>query len=88
LDKSYNDEIGIYRIGWKIDNPDPVFLLHSLNSLRMIDFEEEEKQLLEQAKMNLDDKETALDYLYQLEEKIMERATIIPLYYTTKKDVN
>mgnify|MGYP000636178225 CR=1 FL=1 len=41
----------------------------------------EEKQLLEKAKMNLNNKEKVLDYVYQLEQKILEEAKIIPIYF-------
>lgn len=79
-DKIFNNEVGLYISGWTIDNPDPVFLLDTfikghLDNSKQVD------DLIQKAKMNVDDKTKALNYLYEIEEKVISNALIYPINY-------
>lgn len=77
--KYVNDELGLYIYGWNMDNPDPVFLLdyfanHHLNNAEV-------DNLIKKAKMNINDKQKTLNYLYDIEEKVISDGLIYPLHY-------
>ncbi|MFW6312027.1 MAG: hypothetical protein ACOC1K_07325 [Nanoarchaeota archaeon] len=46
-----------------------------------LDLDNESKDLLEKAKMNMDDKEKSLEYVLELEKKLINDGRIIPLYH-------
>ena len=74
-----DDKIGIRYFAFVIDNPDPLFYLESMENY--IGYDSEEQKYLKDARMSLDDTNKALDYLYNLEESIINTGKVLPLHY-------
>lgn len=75
------ESYGIYKMAWLMDNFDSIFYLQELDNSYLIDYSSEEEELIQKAKMRLDNKNTALNYIYQVEQKILEKGLILPLHY-------
>lgn len=69
----------VFKTGWILDNPDPLFLLTGINDI--VDFPQKAIDYLNQAKLLLDDESSALEYIYNAEKELIEDGTIIPLVY-------